>query len=151
MMTATPQSFGDKLARWTRLGLIAGIAIVAGLLMTNPHSTSLNPFVVNRANAEGGIAAAPGYLVLTVNVGAASRFYIIDTTKKVVCIYDVVGDKLRLVSARRFDFDGDIFDGSIGVTKFARGIEGGNGIDRKEAKEYGEAINKMWEESQKKK
>jgi hypothetical protein len=148
-MTATPQSLGDKLARVTRLVLLGGIAIIAALLVTSPRPLE-NPFAISRAQAEG-IAAAPGYLSMTVTVGNQSKFYIIDSNKKVICVYDIVGDKARLVSARKFDFDSDIFDGSLAVQpKFARGIEGGSGIDRKEAKEYSEAIAKMWEDAKKK-
>jgi hypothetical protein len=148
-MTATPESFGDKLARVARLALIGGIAVVAALLVTSPRPLE-NPFTLSRAQAEG-IAAAPGYLSMTVTVGNQSKFYVIDTNKKAICVYDIVGDKVRLVSARKFDFDSEIFDGSIAVQpKYGRGIEGGSGIDRKEAKEYSEAIAKMWEDAKKK-
>lgn len=144
-MTATPESFGDKLARLTRLALLGGIAVVAALLLTSPRPLE-NPFAISRAQAEG-IAAAPGYLSMTVTAGNQAKFYVIDSNKKVVCVYDIVGDKVRLVSARKFDFDSDIFDGSIPVQpKFGRGIEGGSGIDRKEAKEYSEAIKKLWDD-----
>jgi len=147
-MTNEPESFGDKLARFTRVVLIGAVVVVAVLLITNPPQ-SANPFSIGRAQADG-LCASPGYLVLTANLGGASKFYIIDANKQVICVYDMVGDKLRLVSARKFDFDSDIFDGSLQVGA-VRGIEGGNGITRGEAKMYSEGLKKMWEEATKKK
>lgn len=138
--------FSDRLARHARIGLLAAIAIMIGMIAANVRSTG-NPMTIRSATAEGAVTAAPGYLVLSMNTGGAAKFYIADTTKQVVCVYEVNGDKLRLVGARKFDYDADVFDGSLGAGKAARGIEGGNGVTRSEAKDYGEAINKMFEEA----
>ncbi|HYF51945.1 MAG TPA: hypothetical protein VEJ63_21230 [Planctomycetota bacterium] len=140
-------SFADKLATATRFCLVAGIAIVGALILSDKGAP--NPFELKRATAEGGIAAAPGYLALTTNA-AGSRFYIIDKNKQVICVYTMTGDKLRLQSVRKFDFDSDIFAGDIATPKY-KGIEGGNGIDRAEAKEYSEQIKKMRDDFEKKK
>jgi hypothetical protein len=142
-------SFADKLATVTRFCLVAGIAIVGALILAGPDKGLPNPFEMQRAVAEGGIAAAPGYLVLTTGAGN-SRFHIIDKNKQVICVYTMTGDKLRLQSVRRFDFDSDVYAGDIAAGRQANGIEGGNGIDRSEAKEYSEAIKKMRDEFEKK-
>jgi len=142
-------SFADKLATATRFCLVAGIAIVGALILAGPDRGLPNPFQLQRATAEGGIAAAPGYLVLSTNA-SGSRFHIIDKNKQVICVYTMIGDKLRLQSVRKFDFDGDIYAGDIETNRL-KGIEGGNGIDRKDAKEYSETIKKMREDFEKKK
>ena len=141
-------SFGDKLAQVTRFCLVAAIAVVAALILAAPQQ--FNPLALKNATAEGGISAAPGYIALTANLGNASRFYIVDKNKQVICVYTMNGDKLRLQSVRRFDFDSDIFAGDLPTARQANGIEGGNGITRAEAKEYAEAIKKMREDFEKK-
>jgi hypothetical protein len=145
------KSFGDKLASATRFALVAGIAVVTALIIAGPSNGGLpNPFELKKAQADGGgICAAPGYLLLSVNT-AGSRFYIVDKNKQVICVYTMTGDKLRLQSVRKFDYDSDIFAGDLPTTKDANGIEGGNGIDRTEAKDYAEAIKKARDEFEKK-
>ena len=142
----------EKLAKFFRFGLLAAIVAVTTLIIAGPeHHGILNPFRVAKVNAEGGIFAAPGYIALTTFSGNNDRFYIIDTSKKppVICAYTVDGAKLRLVSAREFDADSDIIDGSMTLTLpnglSQKGIEGGNGVDVNTAKAYGEAQNKLLE------
>ncbi|MFH0938832.1 MAG: hypothetical protein V1899_06090 [Planctomycetota bacterium] len=141
-MTSESKSFVEKLAYMMRVVLIGMIIVVAVLMITSSHQ-SANPFSISRANAEG-ICATPGYLVLTASIGGANKFFIVDTNKQVICVYGMVGDKLRLVSARKFDFDSDIFDGSLQIGAM-RGIEGGNGVTRAEAKIYSEGLKKAWD------
>lgn len=144
-------TFGDRLAKYARFGLLAAIAVLAGMIISDARQENFNPLKLKTAMAEGAVTAAPGYLVLSMTTGGTSKFYVADTTKQVLCVYEVNGDKLRLVGARKFDVDADVFDGSLPGGKSARGIEGGNGITRAEAKEYGDAINKMFEEYKAKK
>ena len=143
-MANESKKVAEKLAYMTRVVLIGMIIVVATLMITN-FSQSSNPFSINRANAEGGICATPGYLTLTSDLGRASKFFIIDTNRQVICVYNMIGDKLRLVSARKFDFDSDIFDGSLPMGTAAHGIEGGNGVTRTEARIYSEGLKKLWE------
>lgn len=140
-------SFGDRLARYARFGLLAAIAVLAGMILSDMRQeNNFNPLKLKSAMAEGAVTAAPGYLVLSMTTGGTSKFYVADTTKQVMCVYEVNGDKLRLVGARKFDHDADVFDGSLPAGKNARGIEGGNGITRAEAKDYAEATTKMFED-----
>ena len=144
-------TFGDRLAKYARLGLLAAIAVLAGMIISDARQENFNPLKLKTAMAEGAVTAAPGYLILSMNTGGTSKFYVADTTKQVLCVYEVNGDKLRLVGARKFDVDADVFDGSLPTAKNGRGIEGGNGITRAEAKEYGDGINKMFEDYKAKK
>jgi hypothetical protein len=144
-------SFGDKLASVTRFVLVAGIAVVGALILAGPERGGIsNPLLMQRAQADGGIAAAPGYLLLSVNA-AGARFFIVDKNKEVICSYTMTGEKLRLQSVRKFDYDSEIFAGDLPAGKETQGIEGGNGIDRAEAKEYADAIKKLRDDFEKKK
>ena len=140
----------DKLARISRVILLGAIAVVLGLIVMSPRDSAFNPMMLRRAQAEGSICAAPGYLMLTMAIGANSKLYLNDTNKQVLCVYEVTGDKLRLVSARKYDYDNAIFDGSIPAGTANKPIEGGNGITRDEAKNYGEAIQKSFADYKKK-
>jgi len=128
-----------KVARWV---LITAITVVATLIVMAPKDEVLRlPTGLRSAAADGGVCTAPGYLMLTMNVGASEKLYITDTAKQVICVYSVNGDALRLVSARKFDFDSDIADASQPIN--GKPIEGGNGISRKEAEEVSKQI-KAW-------
>lgn len=140
----------EKLATIARVILLGGIAVVLGLIVISPkNSTIVNPLTVGRAQADGSICAAPGYLMLTMPVGAASKLYLNDTNKQVLCVYEVTGDKLRLVNARKYDHDSAIFDMSIPGAQ-NKVPEGGNGITRDEAKSYGDGIQKTFTDYKKK-
>lgn len=160
-------NFGDRVARVTRVILVAAIVIVAALLITSPgRPASLNPFVVGRANADA-VSAAPGYIALTTRATENDRFYIIDTNKQVICVYNIQSGQLRLVAARKFDFDSKIWDASVDLTQLSgnpnlKSFENGDGIFRDPppppgdqnancAKNYSEAWQKQWELNVKKK
>ena len=74
-------------ARWTRVALLAAIAVVLALIVTTPHNEY--PLTISRAQAQG-ISAAPGYLMTSLNATNADRFFLVDTTKQVICVYSVV-------------------------------------------------------------
>jgi len=138
----------EKLAKAARAVLLGAIALVLGLIILSPKNSSFNPMTVGRAQADGSVCAAPGYLMLTMAIGANSKLYLNDTNKQVLCVYEVTGDKLRLVSARKYDSDAAIFDMSI--PSKGKVPEGGNGITRDEAKAYGDEIQKSFADYKKK-
>lgn len=146
MTESRPNLFSDRMARVARFALLTAIAVVVSLLLIgsqNQNRGSMNPFHMGQAQADA-MSAAPGYLALTVNLGAG-HFHIIDTDKKVICVYSMVGDKAHLVSARKFDSDSDILAGDIPTPKHPQGLGGGNGVSRTEAKEYADEVQKMIE------
>jgi len=148
-MGSVSVSLGDKMAKIARVVLLAAIAVVLALIVISPKILmNSNPMSIGKAHAEGSISAAPGYLMLTMATGANSKLYVNDSNKQVICIYEVTGDKLRLVSARKYDFDSTIFDMSIPMG--GKVPEGGNGLNREGAKAYGETIKKGFEDFQKK-
>lgn len=155
-MASFMDHFGDKVASVTRIILVAAIVIVAALIISNPsRQDSMNPFTVGRANAEG-IVSAPGYIALTSPTG--QNFYIIDSKKQVICVYSILGGQLRLVAARKFDYDTKIWDDSVNLAKYNPKLipwDNGDGIfrdpplnepDALSAKTYAEAFQKAWEE-----
>lgn len=134
--------FSERLAKWTRVALLAAIAVVLGLILTTPRDElSGYPRFMTRAQAEG-IAANPGYVLTSVGVGNADKFYLVDTNKQVICVYGVTNDQLRLQAARKFDYDCDIPDGHMQVQAGAKQLklEGGNGLNREDAKAYGDQV-----------
>ena len=134
-MTETPP-IASRAARWTRFTLLAAIAAVLGLIVTTPRNEY--PLTMSRAQANA-ISAAPGFLLTSLTAGNANQFYLVDTTKQIICVYNVTGDQLRLEAARKFDYDTEIADGSV-AAKGIR-IEGNtNGINRDDAKAYWEEI-----------
>jgi|GEM_PF-1729042 len=134
---SSPASLNERLAKIARMALIAIIAVIAGMLIAGRN----NPFNSKPAHANN-IAAAPGYLMLTLTPSAASTLYVTDTNKQVICGYSLTGDKLRLTSARKYDFDSDVFDGSIDAPK---PLEGGNGLNRAETEVYSKSIKEIFE------
>ena len=150
-MSDPTATLGDKLAKIARVVLLTAIAAVLALIIIRPQNSGPpNPFSVGRAQAEG-ICAAPGYLLLTAKSGTAAKFYLCDTSKQVFCVYETQGEKVRLISARKFDEDVKIFDASIN-TQTAKSFEGKRpGITRAEAKIYADAISQAKEKAEKKK
>src|SRR5437764_1293814 len=99
-----------RLSKITRAFLLVAIAILLALLISAPQDEGWRmPLSMSSAQANS-IAVAPGFIMLTVPTGPGGSLYITDTNKQVVCGYSMVGDKLRLNSARKFDFDSDILD-----------------------------------------
>lgn len=141
----SPKPILERLASWTRFLLLAAIAVVLGLILTSPEY----PLIMSRAHADS-LSAAPGYICTSIAAANAERFYLVDTNKQVICVYSVVQDSLRLQSARKFDYDSSIPDGSHQITvgnKSLRLEGNANGISRDEAKLYGEAVLKLIEEA----
>ncbi|MCY3020339.1 MAG: hypothetical protein NTW87_15075 [Planctomycetota bacterium] len=134
-------SWGDRLASIARVILLCAIALVATLIIIGPKNTGLpNPLSVMRVQADGSICAAPGYLMLITKQGGAAKFYLCDTNKQVICMYETVGEKFRLVAARKFDHDADIFDASLNLPNTKSPESNANGITRKEADDYAAAL-----------
>jgi hypothetical protein len=150
-MTDVKPGWGDKLATFTRAALLVAIAVVVALLIVGKKNGFDYPLTMDVAQANG-IAAAPGYLAL--NTSASSVFYIIDTNKQVICTYKITGGELRLVSARKFDADSDIPDGSLPIVgsggRTIRAIDGSDGVDRNTAKEYGDGLKKLMDSATRK-
>jgi hypothetical protein len=150
-MTDDKKSLGDRLAFTARMLILTGIGVLAILIATTPNA---NPLSVKHAQAEGGVAAAPGYLVLTTNGSNAARFYLVNSAKQTICVYTLNGGELRLVAARKFDYDSQIFDASIQVDLPSgmrmKAPEGTDGFDRTQAKAYAEGLKAMWDKAQKK-
>lgn len=149
----TPRS--GVVARMMRYGLFAGIAVLVVLIFTTQRAErSLNPFQLRPANAEI-LSAAPDYLAFSANFTNNSKFYLIDTTKHVICVYQLKDDKIRLTAAREFSKDTDIVDSSLdlagGDGKQMRSPEGGSGFDRGEAENYQAGLKKLLEATEKEK
>lgn len=148
-MESTQGSKGDRIAKGVRYVLLAGIATMAVLIVASAR----NPFEVKTANAEL-ISAAPGFLALSASTGQETNFYLIDSTKQVICVYQMVGDKIRLVAARDYTKDMEIVDGSLNVLaadgRPLKPVEGGDGHDRKDAEAYADALKKLIESAEKK-
>lgn len=142
--------WGDCACRISRYLLLVGIAVVAALILTAPPQQRLaaNPLRMNSANAAGGVCSAPNYLALT-TVGGTDKFYIIDTNKKVICVYRIQTAAIRLTAARKFDEDEKIWDGSLPLLN-GKPLEGGDGITRDQAKRYADDMIKLIEQGKKK-
>ena len=144
-------SFGERACSACRFLLLAGIAGFAALILTAPaqQRSSMNPVSIQSAQAGGGIAAAPNYLALT-SVGGSDKIYLIDTTRKVVCIYRIETSALRLTAARKFDNDERIFDASIKMATTGKSVEGGDGATRDEAGKYADELQALVQQGKKK-
>lgn len=149
----------SNVAKTVRKILIVAIFGMGILILTASFSAerSLNPFAVKSANAEL-ISAAPGFLALSANIAGLqtnSNFYLIDSTKQTICVYQLKGDKIRLTAARNFNRDTDIVDSSLDVMggdgRMVKSFEGGNGLDRAEAENYAEGLKKLMEAAEKSK
>jgi hypothetical protein len=138
------------------------VAVMVALILLEVPWRGEQRFRVRSAYADFG--AAPGVIAISLGGGggtagggesgaagggggAASRFYIIDTAKNVICVYTITGEKVRLINARKYDYDTDILDASLDVAGI-RSFEGGNGLSRVEAKAYAEGLKKLMESGQ---
>jgi hypothetical protein len=74
---------------------------VVGLAVALVLSVSSTRTAAGTESSSGGIAAVTG------NIESQSRdlLYVVDTTAKVLCVYDFQGGKLNLVGARNIKFD----------------------------------------------
>ena len=160
---------GHRGRRWAlrvRYALMAAIAVMVVLLLFQGPRSGSPRYVLNSAYAES-VAAAPGFLAVMLPGGGGDvggggagggvgglRFYLVDTTKQVVCVYTMVGDRIRLVSAREYSRDMDIVDASLTVpTKGGaqiRSFEGTQGIDRATAEAYADGLREWQSKSEKK-
>ncbi|GMV78957.1 MAG: hypothetical protein AMXMBFR7_01410 [Planctomycetota bacterium] len=150
-MDAAEETRGERWARRVRHALSAAVvALVALLALDAVRGEGL--FSVPPAQATA-IAAAPNFITLSTPTGANS-FYIIDSAEEVICVYQMRGDTLRLVSVRNFTKDTDIMDSSIETIRGSDGkpikIEGGSGVTTQEAKEYADQLQKYMEDAEKK-
>ena len=118
-------SFGEKLAALARYVLVAifAVALVCGTWRAKSET---------QAFAATPVSAASSYLSFTAKANGGSKFYITDTNKKVICVYSLNSDQLRLVGARKFDQDSKVVDGSI---KAPIALEGA-GITREQVQQY---------------
>jgi hypothetical protein len=107
--------------------ILAGLFAI--LFFNGAPSDSRLPFGPQKAHAD--ISAAPGYLCATMR--SNNKFYLIDTNEKKICVYALHNEGLRLVSARKFTQDEQIFDGSM---KGPIPIEGRNGVTVAETEAY---------------
>jgi len=143
-------SIADRASGIARFVLLAGIAVVAALILSNPDTrNAANPLRVSTAQANGGICSAPNYLALTAGAGNEDKFYVIDTNKKVICIYRIETAQIRLVCARKFDEDEKVWDPSLPLLR-NRALEGADGVTRNDAKDYADQLQKFLESGKKK-
>ena len=147
---ASMTEWGDCACRVSRYLLLTGIAVVAALLITAPPSQRLaaNPLRMSTANAAGGVCSAPNYLALT-TTGGTDKFYIIDTNKKVICVYRIQTAAIRLVAARKFDEDEKIWDASLPLMN-GKSLDGSDGATRDQAKKFADDMQKLIEQGKKK-
>src|SRR5579862_7503752 len=82
--------WADRACSICRFLLVTGIAVSAALILTaSPQQrAAVNPFSINSANATGSVCAAPNYLALTA-AGGNQKLYLINTNKKVICVYRI--------------------------------------------------------------
>lgn len=89
---------------------------------------------VDTAHASVPVGAAVSYLSFTTKDVGEGKFFITDTAKKVILTYSLNGEQLRLVSARKFDDDLRLVDGTV---KAPESLEAtGQGLTRDEVKVY---------------
>ena len=140
-------SFGSGQFRpVARTAIVGAMAVLAALLLFCPETRkAANPMHVGSAYASAGgggsVCAAPNYLALTASGSGKDKFYIIDTNKKIICLYQVQISEIRLVSARKFDEDERIWDASAPLYK-NKPLEGGEGFTRSDAKDYADSLEK---------
>lgn len=114
-------------ARYLLLGL--GLAWLVTAKQDASRVMKIDP-----AHASVPVGAAVSYLSFTTKDVGEGKFFITDTAKKVILTYTLNGEQLRLVSARKFDEDLRIVDGTI---KAPESLEGaGQGLTRDDVKAY---------------
>ena len=153
MMRVETKLLGERSALVVRRILLVVVAVLLALLVFAKREGGGPPALMGAANANL-ISAAPGYIALSAPQ-AAGNFYIIDSNKQVICVYQTDGEKIRLVSAREFSQDMEIVDSSQPMpTPSGKpvGIEGnGTGVTRAEAQFYAESLKKWLDDLEKNK
>lgn len=82
-------------------GLLLGAVLTLGVLYLAPRAGT--------ARAEGG-GAANNIIAITGVDGEADKLFLVDTARQRILVYRNVGDKLRLVSVRGYEYDVEIVD-----------------------------------------
>jgi hypothetical protein len=126
------ESFLEKSAYVARYMIVAVFAIA----MAAAWRGSVSP---DKVYAATPVAAAPGFVSFTAKITGNSKFYLTDTNKRVICVYSLTNDQLRLVSARKFDQDSRIKDGSIKAPVAMEGMP----LTRDEAEVYANNSQKV--------
>lgn len=113
---------------WLGNALLLGVVGVLGYLYASlPQQTAL---------AAGGGWDTNGVMVATTN--ASERLVLVDTNKKVICVYRVAGaGRFRLVGARSYKYDVEIKDSTNTP------VEAGQGVTFGEAKLLWERLEKQ--------
>jgi hypothetical protein len=110
------------------------MALAVGWFLCGGGEKAPNVLRVDPAHASVPVGAAVSYLSFTTKDAGNGKFFITDTNKKVILTYALDGQTLRLVSARKFDHDLKLFDGSI---KAPESLEAANnGLTREDVKHY---------------
>ena len=130
----------EKAAHIARYAMVAVFAIALSATWQSNNGSG------DRAYAATPVSAAPSFLSFTAKVGGNSKFYITDTNRKVICVYSLTNDQLRLVSARKFDHDSRIRDGSIKAPVAMEGMP----LTRDDAEAYANNLQKLLDAAAKK-
>jgi hypothetical protein len=88
---------------WTEAVLLVLLGVVLGALL----ATSISP---GSGEALAGGGGAGGVVAIAGNGDKSDFFYLVDTTKQVVCVYRWSNPGLRLVCARAYDYDLELLD-----------------------------------------
>jgi hypothetical protein len=123
----------EKSAHLARYAMVALFAIA----LSATWQSSGGPG--DRVHAATPVSAAPSFLSFTAKVGGNGKFFITDTNRKVICVYSLTNDQLRLVSARKFDHDSRIRDGSIKAPVAMEGMP----LTRDDADAYANSSQKV--------
>lgn len=139
---------------WTRrmrAVLMVLSVVMIGLLLSKIPWGGGGDYLVRSAYGNQ-LGAAPGFIAMTLASGGSGsnadpKIYLVDATKRVVCVYAFRNEKIRLVSARMFDADMGILDASEPVRSedgrsVIRPPEGNNGFDRNTAEAYAKGQQK---------
>ncbi|MFA4987933.1 MAG: hypothetical protein WC712_15245 [Candidatus Brocadiia bacterium] len=90
------------------LVLAMAVVFLVGVVVGQHRSFGPTP-----AYGEGGGMAANGVLAVSGKVDAnRERLYLIDTEKKVICVYDTYTNKFRLAGVRSYKYDVELVDTS---------------------------------------
>ena len=157
-MAAPSNAASSTWAHRLRALLMVSAVVLTGLVLYRTLGTSQDETFIKSAYGSN-IGAAPGFVALSLpDTGGRNqeaRIYLVDTNKRVACVYAFRNEKIRLVSARRIEQDMDIMDSSEPMPSedgrlVIKPPEGNNGFDRKTAEAYAKGQQKLYAESEKK-